>query len=394
MAARWIELVTGSLDQKKQYRQYRARMEALPEPYLTAAKALHRYFMYNVGTPTDESALTMFSDFVDLWERAAADGTPVRQIVGEDPVEFADAFVQAYVGKRWIDKERARLTKAIDSVAASPRSERGTDMTSTPETPQAAIVVQGLRKSYKTLDVLHGVDFAVPPGSIFALLGSNGAGKTTLVRILSTLLSADAGTAQVNGFDTAVQPGEVRRSISLTGQFAAVDEILTGRENLVLVARLRHLDDPGAVADDLLARFGLKDAASRRVSTYSGGMRRRLDIAMSLIGDPPVIFLDEPTTGLDPQGRLEVWQAVKELAAGGTTVLLTTQYLDEAEQLADRIAILHDGRILVDGTLGELKALLPPAEATYVEKQPTLEDVFLTLVGEQRTTDATSSTDA
>jgi ABC-2 type transport system ATP-binding protein len=268
-------------------------------------------------------------------------------------------------------------------------------MTSTLETPQAAIVVQGLRKSYKTLDVLHGVDFAVPPGSIFALLGSNGAGKTTLVRILSTLLSADAGTAKVNGFDTAVQPGEVRRSISLTGQFAAVDEILTGRENLVLVARLRHLDDPVAVADDLLARFGLKDAASRRVSTYSGGMRRRLDIAMSLIGDPPVIFLDEPTTGLDPQGRLEVWQAVKELAAGGTTVLLTTQYLDEAEQLADRIAILHDGRILVDGTLGELKALLPPAEATYVEKRPTLEDVFLTLVGEQRTTDATaSSTDA
>ena len=153
----------------------------------------------------------------------------------------------------------------------------------------------------------------------------------------------------------------MRQSISLTGQFAAVDEILSGRENLVLVARLRHLEDPGTIADDLLDRFSLTDAAARRVSTYSGGMRRRLDIAMSLIGNPPVIFLDEPTAGLDPQGRLEVWQAVKELAGHGTTVLLTTQYLDEAEQLADRIAILHEGRIMVNGTLTELKQLLPPA---------------------------------
>ncbi|MEV4222058.1 ATP-binding cassette domain-containing protein [Nonomuraea sp. NPDC049725] len=244
-----------------------------------------------------------------------------------------------------------------------------------------AIQVQGLEKSYKDLHVLRGVDFTVARGSIFALLGSNGAGKTTAVKILSTLLKADAGTARVNGFDVATQAPDVRESISLTGQFAAVDEILTGRENLVLVARLRHLKDPGGIADDLLARFSLTDAGGRRVATYSGGMRRRLDIAMSLIGHPPVIFLDEPTTGLDPQARIEVWQAVRELAAGGTTVLLTTQYLDEAEQLADRIAILHEGRILVNGTLEELKRLLPPAKAEYVEKQPTLEDVFLSLVG-------------
>lgn len=246
---------------------------------------------------------------------------------------------------------------------------------------EPAIHVRGLEKSYKEVKVLRGVDFAVARGGIFALLGSNGAGKTTVVRILSTLLKADAGTAGVNGFDVATQAAEVRKSISLTGQFAAVDEILSGRENLVLVARLRHLTDPGKVADDLLERFSLTDAGARRVSTYSGGMRRRLDIAMSLIGDPPVVFLDEPTTGLDPQARIEVWQAVRELAENGTTVLLTTQYLDEAEQLADRIAILHQGRIIVNGTLAELKRLLPPAKVEYVEKQPTLEDVFLALVG-------------
>ncbi|MEU4411365.1 ATP-binding cassette domain-containing protein [Streptosporangium sp. NPDC023963] len=244
-----------------------------------------------------------------------------------------------------------------------------------------AIHVRGLEKSYKELRVLRGVDFEVARGSIFALLGSNGAGKTTAVRILSTLLKADAGTARVNGFDVATQAADVRESISLTGQFAAVDEILSGRENLVLVARLRHLKDPGRIADDLLARFSLTDAGARKASTYSGGMRRRLDIAMSLIGNPPIIFLDEPTTGLDPQARIEVWQAVRELAAQGTTVLLTTQYLDEAEQLADRIAILHEGRVIVNGTLTELKQLLPPAKVEYVEKQPTLEDVFLSLVG-------------
>jgi ABC-2 type transport system ATP-binding protein len=246
---------------------------------------------------------------------------------------------------------------------------------------EPAIRVQGLEKSYKELRVLRGVDFDVARGSIFALLGSNGAGKTTVVKILSTLLKADAGTAGVNGFDVATQAAEVRESISLTGQFAAVDEILSGRENLMLIARLRHLKNPGTIADDLLERFSLTDAGARRASTYSGGMRRRLDLAMSLIGHPPVVFLDEPTTGLDPQARIEVWQAVKELAAQGTTVLLTTQYLDEAEHLADRIAILHEGRIIVNGTLAELKQLLPPATVEYVEKQPTLEDVFLTLVG-------------
>ncbi|MGW8630431.1 ABC transporter ATP-binding protein [Streptomyces sp. NPDC055793] len=244
-----------------------------------------------------------------------------------------------------------------------------------------AIRVRGLEKSYGKLDVLRGVDFDVARGSIFALLGSNGAGKTTTVRILATLLKSDAGTASVNGFDVATQSADVRESISLTGQFAAVDGILSGRENLVLVARLRHLEDPGAVADDLLRRFSLTEAGARRVSTYSGGMRRRLDIAMSLIGDSPVIFLDEPTAGLDPEARIEVWDAVRELARNGTTVLLTTQYLEEAEQLADRIAILREGRIIVNGTLAELKRLFPPAKVEYVEKQPTLEEVFLAVVG-------------
>jgi len=244
-----------------------------------------------------------------------------------------------------------------------------------------AIHVQGLEKSYKELNVLRGVDFDVARGSIFALLGSNGAGKTTVVNILSTLLKADAGAASVNGFDVATQAASVRKSISLTGQSAAVDEILSGRENLVLVARLRHLKDPGTIANDLLECFELTAASARKVSTYSGGMRRRLDIAMSLIGNPAVIFLDEPTAGLDPQARIEVWRAVKELAENGTTVLLTTQHLDEAEQLADRIAILHGGRIIVDGTLTELKRLLPPAKVEYVEKQPTLEEVFLAIVG-------------
>jgi ABC-2 type transport system ATP-binding protein len=252
-------------------------------------------------------------------------------------------------------------------------------------TSEPAIRVQGLEKSYKKLHVLRGVDFDVARGSIFALLGSNGAGKTTAVKILSTLLKADAGTATVDGFNVATQAADVRDSMSLTGQFAAVDEILTGRENLVLVARLRHLKGAGQIADDLLARFQLTDAASRKVSTYSGGMRRRLDIAMSLIGTPPVIFLDEPTAGLDPEGRIEVWRAVRELAKHGTTVLLTTQYLDEAEQLADRIAILHQGRIIANGTLAELKELFPPAHVEYVEKQPTLEEIFLAITGNDGT---------
>jgi ABC-2 type transport system ATP-binding protein len=244
-----------------------------------------------------------------------------------------------------------------------------------------AIRIEGLEKSFKDVHVLRGVDLEIARGSIFALLGANGSGKTTTVKILSTLLKADAGAVTVNGHDLATEAAQVRESISLTGQFAAVDEILTGRENLVLVAKLRHQQDPGAIADDLLARFSLADAGGRRVGTYSGGMRRRLDIAMSLIGNPPIIFLDEPTTGLDPQSRLEVWDTVKGLAAQGTTVLLTTQYLDEAEQLADRIAVLHEGTIIVNGTLAELKQLHPPAEVEYIEKQPSLEDIFLAITG-------------
>ena len=245
------------------------------------------------------------------------------------------------------------------------------------------IDVRGVEKSFRQLHVLRGVDLAVERGGIVALLGSNGAGKTTLIRILSTLAKADAGTAAIDGHDVAADPAAVRAAISLTGQFAAVDDKLTGRENLVLVARLRDQRRPGAVADELLARFSLTEAGGRAVATYSGGMRRRLDIAMSLIGDPAVVFLDEPTTGLDPEARAEVWQTVKQLARGGTTVLLTTQYLEEAEQLADRIAILHRGRIIVDGTLAELRALLPPVRTEYVEKQPSLEEIFFALTGEK-----------
>ena len=246
-----------------------------------------------------------------------------------------------------------------------------------------AIHVQGLEKSYKDLHVLRGVDFDIARGSIFALLGSNGAGKTTVVKILSTLLKADAGTASVNGFDVATQAADVRESISLTGQFAAVDEILSGRENLVLIARLRHLKDPGTIADDLLERFGLTDAAARKVATYSGGMRRRLDIAMSLIGSPPVIFLDEPTTGLDPEGRLEVWQAVKELARarhdGAAHDAAPRRGRSSSPTGSRSFAMVGS---IVNGTLAELKRLIPPAKVEYVEKQPTLEDVFLAVVGD------------
>lgn len=249
-------------------------------------------------------------------------------------------------------------------------------------TTAPAIQVRGIEKSFEGVQVLRGVDLDVKAGSIFALLGSNGAGKTTLVKILSTLLRSDTGTATVHGFDVAAEPAEVRQSISLTGQFAAVDDVLTGRENLVLVAKLRHLRNPGAIADTMLESFSLTEAGDRRAATYSGGMRRRLDIAMSLVGNPSIILLDEPTTGLDPQARIEVWDTIKELAQRGTTVLLTTQYLDEAEQLADRIAILHQGTIIQNGTLAELKQLLPSPTVEYVEKQPSLEDVFLALVGD------------
>ena len=243
------------------------------------------------------------------------------------------------------------------------------------------IFVKGVHKSFKDVPVLRGVDLDVQTGSIHALLGSNGAGKTTLMRILATLLRPDNGTATVAGFDVSTEPKRVRNAISLTGQFTAVDDILTGRENLILMARLRHLPNPPEIADELLARFSLSDAADRRTATYSGG------------DAPPAGCRDEPdrepartvprrtTTGLDPQSRLEVWDCIRELAGQGTTVLLTTQYLDEAEHLADRIAILHDGRIIVDGTLADLKALLPPATIEYVEKQPSLEEVFLAVVG-------------
>lgn len=218
-----------------------------------------------------------------------------------------------------------------------------------------AIRVRGLVKSFGDVHVLTGVDLDVARGAIVALLGSNGAGKTTAVRILSTLLAADGGTARVDDLDVSTEGARVRAAISLTGQFAAVDEVLTGRENLVLIARLRHVADPRRVADDLLARFSLTDAAGRAASTYSGGMRRRLDIAMSLVGDPSVVFLDEPTTGLDPQARIEVWDAVRALAASGTTVLLTTQYLEEADRLADVITVIDHGRVIARGTAEELK---------------------------------------
>ena len=245
-----------------------------------------------------------------------------------------------------------------------------------------AIQVEGLQKSFKGLHVLKGVDFQVEKGSIFALLGTNGSGKTTIVKILTTLLKPNSGTAIVTGFDVTTSPGQIRQAISLTGQFAAVDEMLTGRENLVLIARLRHLRNSRQVADDLLSRFGLNEAAGRMASTYSGGMRRRLDIAMSLVGNAELIFLDEPTTGLDPEARIEVWRIIKELAAGGTTtVFLTTQYLEEAEQLADRIAILDKGKIIASGTLAELKNLFPAAKVEYIEKQPSLEEIFLAIVG-------------
>jgi ABC-2 type transport system ATP-binding protein len=244
-----------------------------------------------------------------------------------------------------------------------------------------AIQVEGLQKSFKGLHVLKGVDLQVKKGSIFALLGTNGSGKTTIVKILTTLLKPDNGKAIVNGFEVTANPDQVRRAISLTGQFAAVDEMLTGLENLILIARLRHLPNHRQIADELLKRFGLSEAAGRMASTYSGGMRRRLDIAMSLVGNAPLVFLDEPTTGLDPEARIEVWKIIKELAAGGTTVFLTTQYLEEAEQLADRIAILDKGKIIASGTLAELKKRFPAATVEYIEKQPSLEEIFLAIVG-------------
>ncbi|WP_028057495.1 daunorubicin resistance protein DrrA family ABC transporter ATP-binding protein [Candidatus Solirubrobacter pratensis] len=217
-----------------------------------------------------------------------------------------------------------------------------------------------LAKSFGKLPVLTGLDLAVEAGSVFALLGPNGAGKTTTVRILSTLLTADAGFARVAGHDVAREPVKVREALSLTGQYAAVDEVLTARENLALMARLRHLCRGPARrrVGELIERFGLQEAADRRVATYSGGMKRRLDLAMSLVSQPQVVVLDEPTTGLDPRSRRDVWDAVAELAASGATVLLTTQYLEEADRLADRIAVIDGGRVVAEGSADELKARL------------------------------------
>jgi ABC-2 type transport system ATP-binding protein len=222
-----------------------------------------------------------------------------------------------------------------------------------------AISVSQLKKAYKKNTVLTGVDFTVENGTIFALLGSNGAGKTTIINILTTLIKADGGNAIVGSFDVDKYPNKVREHISLTGQFAAVDDILTARENLELIGDLRHVDDSQQTAVDLLMKFNLTDAADRRIATFSGGMRRRLDIAMSLIGSPAIIFLDEPTNGLDPQARNETWQTIRTLAKNGTTVFLTTQYLEEADELADIIAVLHHGRIIAQGTASELKKLVP-----------------------------------
>ena len=230
------------------------------------------------------------------------------------------------------------------------------------EHPTAAIAVTNLQKSYKKVKVLRDVSFKVEKGTIFALLGANGAGKTTTINILTTLLDADGGKATVSSFDVAKQPDEVRNHISLTGQFAAVDDILTAKENLVLIGELRHVKNPARTAEELLKKFDLVDAADRRTATFSGGMRRRLDIAMSLIGNPSIIFFDEPTTGLDPQGRNAMWETIKSLAANGTTVFLTTQYLEEADQLADKIAILRQGKIVAEGTASELKKLLPQGQ--------------------------------
>ena len=224
----------------------------------------------------------------------------------------------------------------------------------------SAIHATGLRKAYGDHVVLDGVDLAVAEGSIFALLGPNGAGKTTIVAILSTLISADGGELSVAGHDPALEPDAVRAAIGVTGQFSAVDNLLTGRENLILMGDLNHLGRAEARrrADELLARFDLSDAADRPAATYSGGMRRRLDLAMTLVGDPRIIFLDEPTTGLDPRSRHTMWTIIRELVAGGVTVFLTTQYLEEADELADRIALLDRGLIVAEGTPNELKWLV------------------------------------
>ncbi len=231
----------------------------------------------------------------------------------------------------------------------------------TTRTSNSAIVATGLRKSYGDKVVLDGIDLDVKEGTIFALLGPNGAGKTTAVQILSTYIGADGGEVRVAGHDPARDPGAVRSAIGVTGQFSAVDKLLTGEENLMLMADLHHLDrrEGRTRAADLLRRFDLVEAGPNMLATYSGGMRRRLDLAMTLIGDPRIIFLDEPTTGLDPRSRRTMWQIIRDLAAAGVTIFLTTQYLDEADELADQIAVLDKGKLVAEGTAEELKRLVP-----------------------------------
>ncbi|MGW7049866.1 ATP-binding cassette domain-containing protein [Streptomyces avermitilis] len=225
----------------------------------------------------------------------------------------------------------------------------------------AAVSTVGLRKSYGDKTVLDGIDLRIPAGSVFALLGPNGAGKTTAVKILSTLIAADGGQAQVAGHDLAAEAQAVRAAIGVTGQFSAVDGLITGEENMLLMADLHHLPKPEGrrVTAELLERFDLVEAAKKPASTYSGGMKRRLDIAMTLVGNPRIIFLDEPTTGLDPRSRHNMWQIIRELVTDGVTVFLTTQYLEEADELADRIAVLNDGKIAAEGSADELKRLVP-----------------------------------
>jgi ABC-2 type transport system ATP-binding protein len=222
-----------------------------------------------------------------------------------------------------------------------------------------AIEVRNLQKGYKGVPVLQDVSFGVARGTVFALLGANGSGKTTTINVLTTLIKADGGTATVGGFDVATEPSKVREQISLTGQFAAVDYVLTARENLMLMGELHHIAHPDETAAELLDKFDLNESADRRLLTFSGGMRRRLDIAMSLVSKPPIIFFDEPTTGLDPSGRTDMWVTIRQLAEHGTTVFLTTQYLEEADRLADEIAILHGGRIAASGAPDELKKMVP-----------------------------------
>ncbi|MEV6961325.1 ATP-binding cassette domain-containing protein [Streptomyces sp. NPDC051207] len=227
--------------------------------------------------------------------------------------------------------------------------------------PPVAVSATGLRKAYGDKTVLDGIDLRIPTGTVFALLGPNGAGKTTAVKILSTLITADAGDLHVGGHDLAADPQAVRAAIGVTGQFSAVDGLITGEENMLLMADLHHLPkrEGRRVTAELLERFGLTDAAKKPASTYSGGMKRRLDIAMTLVGDPRIIFLDEPTTGLDPRSRHNMWQIIRALVADGVTVFLTTQYLEEADELADRIAVLNDGRIAAEGSPDQLKRLVP-----------------------------------